>query len=68
MSRQRKKHPEVVIRRKVGRSADKLTSKMGYVSSNPRGRRIMRLLGVNENPYNAIPSDFLKAMLKELAK
>ena len=68
MSRQRKKHPEVVIRRKVGRYTDKMTSKMGYVSSNPRGRRILRLLGVNKNPCNAMPSDFLKAMLKEFAK
>ncbi|MBN7275528.1 hypothetical protein GNF18_10285 [Ligilactobacillus pobuzihii] len=68
MSRQRKKHPEVVIRRKVGRSTDKLTSKMGYVSSNPRGRRILRLLGVNKKPNNAMPSDFVRAFLEKFIK
>lgn len=68
MSRQRKVHPEVVRRRKVGRHIDKLTSKMGYVSSNPRGRRILRLLGVNKKPKNAIPSDFLKVMLEQFIK
>lgn len=69
MSRQRKKHPNIVWRRKIARKIDKLASKNGYTSQNPRGRRILRMRSVDSEPYGTIPPEALEeAMLAMFVK
>lgn len=68
MSRQRKKHPEIVERRKLARQSDKLASEKGHSSANNRGRRIVRLQGINSNPYSITELKLISAFLKSVCK
>lgn len=65
MSRQRKKHPEIVERRKLARQIDIEADKKGYVSYNKRARHILRLKG-SRKTYKVAPIEFMEEALKSI--
>lgn len=65
MSKQRKKHPEIVERRKLARQIDIEADKKGYVFYNKRARHISKLKG-GRKAYEGVPIEFTEEALKSI--
>ena len=64
MSRQRKKHPEIVEKRKLSREIDKRASTSGY-AAGPKGRarQILKMQSGKSKPYQNMPLELMRMFL-----